>query len=87
MSATLPDGKTERRAKARTLDAVASPLGSVRGLNRSPSRSHIPASPCGLAMLACDDRRSASGSHRFRVALLPRQPRRSGAGGPDAGFL
>src|SRR4029077_16913937 len=34
-----------------------------------------------------DDRRSAFGSHRFRVASLPRQPRRSGAGGPDAGFL
>ena len=35
---------------------------------------------------ACHDRRSAFGSRRFRVASLPRQPRRSGAGGPDTGF-
>ena len=32
---------------------------------------------------ACHDRRSAVGSRRFRVASLPRRPRRSGAGGPD----
>jgi hypothetical protein len=35
---------------------------------------------------ACHDRRSAVGSRRFRVASLPRRPRRSGAGGPDTGF-
>ena len=35
---------------------------------------------------ACHDWRSAFGSHRFRVAPLPRQPRHSGAGGPDTGF-
>ena len=35
---------------------------------------------------ACHDRRSAFGSRRFRVASLPRRPRRSGAGGPDTGF-
>jgi len=35
---------------------------------------------------ACHDRRSAFGSHRIRVAALPHQPRRSGAGGPDTGF-
>ena len=37
-------------------------------------------------MRACHDRRSAFGSHRIRVAALPHQPRRSGAGGPDTGF-
>ena len=37
--------KTEIRAEAHRLRTVACPLGSMRGLNRSPSRFRIPASP------------------------------------------
>ena len=79
-------GEMERCAEAHRLRTVACPLGSMRGLNRSPSRSRIPASPSSRGTRACHGRRSAVGSRRFRVASLPRRPRRSGAGGPDTGF-
>ena len=38
-------GEMERCAEARRLRAVVCPLGLMRGLNRSPSRFRIPASP------------------------------------------
>ena len=41
---TAETGKTEGCAEARRLRTVACPLGSMRGLNRFPSRSRIPAS-------------------------------------------
>ena len=60
---------------------------SMRGLNRSPSRSRIPASPSRRARAPvmtgeAPSARAASVSLRSRA-----RPRRSGAGGPDAGFL
>ena len=42
-------GEMERCAEAHRLRTVACPLGSMRGLNRSPSRSRIPASPSSRA--------------------------------------
>ena len=42
-------GEMERCAEAQRLRTVACPLGSMRGLNRSPSRSRIPASPSSRA--------------------------------------
>ena len=42
-------GEMERCAEAQGLRTVACPLGSMRGLNRSPSRSRIPASPSSRA--------------------------------------
>ena len=42
-------GEMERCAEAHGLRTVACPLGSMRGLNRSPSRSRIPASPSSRA--------------------------------------
>ena len=48
-SSTAEREKWRRCAEAHRLRTVACPLGSMRGLNRSPSRSRIPASPSSRA--------------------------------------
>ena len=65
--------KTEIRAEAHGLRTVACPLGSMRGLNQSPSRSRIPASPsrraCAPVMTGeAPSARTASVSLRSRTS-------------------
>ena len=72
--------------RKRRLRTVACPLGSMRGLNRSPSRSPIPASPSRRARAPvmtgeAPSARAASVSLRSRAVRSARGP-----DGPDTGF-
>ena len=86
MSAALQNGRNgEMCGSAQAPHRRLSPRVDARSKPVSVPLPH-PRFAIQARMRACHDRRSAFGSRRFRVAALPHRPRRSGAGGPDAGF-
>ena len=86
MSAVPQNGANEEmRRSAQASNRRLSPRVGARSEPVSVPLPH-PRFAVQARSCACHTRRSAFGSRRFRVASLPRQPRRSEAGGPDTGF-